>query len=85
MTYLFNPRMKEVSEPYLADDNDKDDRLVSPAQRELLKEKLIELRSRMLHSGTQSSLPLYTGSDLATGLPSSLIDSLVVKFTRSMT
>ena len=74
---FFNPEVKEVSEPYCADDSDEGDRSVTPEERALLKKKLIELRSRMLHSAIQSSLPLYTGSDLATGLPSSLIDSLV--------
>ena len=69
--------MKQFSEPSLADDDGKDDRSVCPAQRALIKEKLIELRSGMLYSAIQSNLPLYTGSDLATGLPTSLIDSLV--------
>lgn len=68
--------MKQFSELSLADDSD-DDRPVSPEQRTLIKEKLIELRSSMLYSTLQSKIPLYTGSDLATGLPMSLIDSIV--------
>ena len=39
--------------------------------------KLTELRSCMLFSAAQSNIPLYTGLDLATGLPTSLIDAIV--------
>ena len=74
---LFNPNVKQFSEPSLADDDGEDDRSVCPVQRALIKEKLIELHSGMLYSAIQSNLPLYTGSDLSTGLPTSLIGSLV--------
>ena len=68
--------MQQISDTALVDDSD-DDRFVSPEQRALIKVKLTELRSRILFSAVESNIPLYTGLDLATGLPISLIDSIV--------
>ena len=73
---LFNPNVQQVSDTALVDDSD-NDRFVSPEQRALIKVKLTELRSRILFSAVESNVPLYTGLDLATGLPTSLIDSIV--------
>ena len=71
---LFNPSV-QISDTALVDSDD--DRFVSPEQRALIKVKLTELRSRILFSAVESNIPLYTGLDLATGLPISLIDSIV--------
>ena len=76
MTCLINPRVQQVSETAVIDDCD-GDRFVAPEHRALIKEKLTELRSRMLFSAVESNIPLYTGLDLATGLPTSLIDAIV--------
>lgn len=68
--------MKQFSEMTILDDSD-DDCSVCPEQHAVIKEKLIELRSSMLFSAMQSNVPLCTGSDLATGFPTSLIDVIV--------
>lgn len=69
---LFHPSVQSVSDSALVDD-----RFVTPEQRALIREKLTELHSRMLFSTVQSNIPLYTGLDLVTGLPTSLIDAIV--------
>ena len=72
---LFNPRVQQVSETAPVDDSD--DRFISSEHCAIIKEKLTELQSRMLFSAVESNIPLYTRLDLATGLPTSLIDTVI--------
>ena len=66
-----------------SDDDDTDEeefvRIVTQAQRDLLRTRLMEFRDMVLHSTREQceGMSTYVGFDIVSGLPSEMIDSVV--------